>query len=125
MYHHNNNIAHALVELFPEIAFLVENFATMPRMSLSIFYLLSFVSLSILSIYISNFMKEPDWRFYTNRKLFFEKYASERGFDPANHENWYTEESQQFLHEVRETYIYFSFLNLLFSSCLFHSNSLV
>eukprot|EP00026_Physarum_polycephalum_P006164 Phypoly_transcript_06205.p1 GENE.Phypoly_transcript_06205~~Phypoly_transcript_06205.p1 ORF type:complete len:493 (+),score=80.24 Phypoly_transcript_06205:134-1480(+) len=71
LYHHNNNVAHALVDLFPEIDFIVENFET----------------------------NQPNWRLYSNRKQFLENYARERGFDPAEHENWFTEESQQYLFE--------------------------
>lgn len=73
----------------------------------------------MILLYLLNGFLEPNWLFYSNRKQFLQKYASEKGFDPEYHENWYSEESQQFLHEVITCHLLFCFLTVFLVFVLF------
>eukprot|EP00026_Physarum_polycephalum_P015940 Phypoly_transcript_16746.p1 GENE.Phypoly_transcript_16746~~Phypoly_transcript_16746.p1 ORF type:complete len:229 (+),score=33.05 Phypoly_transcript_16746:161-847(+) len=67
---YNGSFTKALVELFPEVNFVVSKFGALPR----------------------NFWQDPQ-----NKRKVFEEYASKNGFGPLIPSNWYPIHTDQFL----------------------------
>jgi hypothetical protein len=58
--------------------------------------LFGYNELEIMCIY-TQFNLASNWEDVRNRKLFFEKYAEENGFDPLVPQNWYKVKKDKFM----------------------------
>jgi hypothetical protein len=74
MYHHNNNYAKALVDLFPDV-----NFDTF-----------RFWAKGAFQFFLKCFSMLISYAAQSNRRKFFEEYAEENGFQVSEVEKWYS-----------------------------------
>lgn len=92
LYYHKN-IANALIELFPNIGF--------DKLSLQNWQ----CNFIILYYFASNFFTYKIYSFIAhtgnlkNQKIFFEKFARERGFDPLIADNWYSQKRREIINQ--------------------------
>jgi hypothetical protein len=114
--YHQNNLAHALIELFPNLNLDI------PRLHSGRTFLS--ISLSLSPLLLSSPLLSPQsyyaeiWPTRENMRKFFEEYAKENSFDPLNPNNWYSiSRSKIFASKVdfcilSLSLLFFSFYNL-------------
>lgn len=90
---HNNSVARALGDLFPEITFDPSLFHSNICIIL-LFYLFYIIICFFVFIDLYCYL---DWMDVRNRRKFFEKYAREHGFNPTDPEGWYKQNKKQIL----------------------------
>ena len=101
------SVSKALLEAFPNIGLEKSKFAWTKCTSLSprlSFFII--LSLSLILFYIVS------WHTTESRRIFFERYAEQQGFDPLNPDYWYSQSRDKILAVKVQDLLYLPLLPL-------------